>query len=162
MQVNFKFGGAGYPTGAECTFGTDPTGLDVDDVAAVFAGLWTGGLRGSTSDAVTLNSILVKAGPNDVAPSTELAVGTACTRQQGARQPGVARLVQKRTMTGGRKGRGRFYWPIGETQVLDGGAVGSTGLTGFQSTFDDFFDGAAAADCPLVLLHADPITLPST
>jgi hypothetical protein len=154
-QANLKFTGAGYPTGAEITIGFDPLAISAAAAADAFVDLWDTHLKGDTPSAVTLSSVLVKYGPNDTGASAEVGAGIAGTGTDGQVQPGVCALIQKRTADGGRRNRGRIYYPIGEASILDGGALATAYVTGSQSDWALFLAAMPGNTGPMVVLHND-------
>ena len=164
-QVNFKFTGVGAPLGAEVTHGFAISGAGApEDVAGVWAAAWQGTVRTQQSNEVTLSSILVKFGPNDVGPSDEIPIGLAGSAAAGSCAPNTAVLARKVTALGGHAGRGRWYWPgILETQVGSNGFLTPTTLSNYQDEFDGMHSFLSASDFPPVLLHAEgsPITTPT-
>lgn len=71
--------------------------------------------------------------------------------------PNAAVLVTKSTNTGGRRGRGRMYWPwaADESSVGEGGVWASGAVANFQTAMDNFLADLASADLPMVILHRD-------
>ena len=66
-------------------------------------------------------------------------------------------LVQKRTLRGGRKGRGRMYWPVffpNEASVDHSGTIVGTAVTAWQTAMTNWLSGCDSNGCPLVLLHS--------
>jgi hypothetical protein len=163
-QVNLRFGGAGYPTGAEVTFGVSRSGFvgNTEDIAEAVRVAWDANLRPVTPELVTLLTILVKEGPNVDGPSFELGVNAPGTGESEEVNPQSALLVQKRTAGGGRRNRGRMYYPLTENDVTTGGGILSTSLPAFQTGFTDFQGDLAAADLPMVILHNTSTPAPTT
>lgn len=71
--------------------------------------------------------------------------------------PNAAVLVTKSTNTGGRRGRGRMYWPwaADESTVGEGGVWAGSAVANFQAACDDFLADLTTADLPMVILHRD-------
>lgn len=164
-QVNFKFTGVAVPLGAEVTCGCALAGAGApEDVATVWAAAWQGTVKTEQSSEVTLASVLVKFGPNDVGASDEVPIGLAGTAAAGSAAPNTAVLVRKVTALGGHAGRGRWYWPgIIETQVGSNGFLTPAKLSDWQDAFDSFFTFLEASDFPPVLLHGEesPLSTPT-
>lgn len=86
---------------------------------------------------------------------------TATGARSAAMQPAnVALLVQKRSLTGGRRGRGRLYvpWILRDEEVNEVGVVDGTALAAFQSHADDLLADMANGTtldnpAPMVILH---------
>lgn len=162
-QVNLRFGGSGLPTGAEVTFGVlhEESGLSPADVGNAVKTAWNDNVRDASPIHTTLQSILVKFGPNATGPAAEVAVGLAGTNSNADVNPAVAVLVQKHTPVGGRKGRGRFYWPLAtETEMADGGSLTSSAVAGIQTAMDDFLAALDTASIGMAVLHNDGATVP--
>lgn len=65
-------------------------------------------------------------------------------------------LVSKRTGVGGRRGRGRMYWPItsiAESGVDAGGAILAAHRTTVQTRWDNFLTQVATDDLRLLVHH---------
>jgi hypothetical protein len=106
------------------------------------------------SEDLTLQSILVKNGPNSTGPFAELAVGVDGGASLVSVSPAVSLLVQKRTALGGRHGRGRMFVPgLPEAATNKHGEVLSANVDTLILDFLGFFDDMAASDLPLVVLH---------
>ena len=165
-QVNYKFTGVAVPLGAQVTLGValaNPA-AGPDDVATTAAAGWTSSIRNEQVSEITLASVLVKFGPNDLGPSTEQPVGLAGTAAAGSAAPNTAVLVRKVTALGGHAGRGRMFIPgILETQVGSNGFITPSALTGWQDELDNFFTFMEASDLPPVVLHSEgsPLSTPT-
>jgi len=69
-------------------------------------------------------------------------------------------LVQKRTLRGGRAGRGRFYWPAfypNEESVSRTGVIVGAAVTGWQTAMTNWLSGCSSNGVPLFLLHGEPV-----
>lgn len=63
-------------------------------------------------------------------------------------------LLKKTTASGGRRNRGRNYWPgVSEGAVTDSGALEGGVQTGWETNISDWLDGMVAAGLQIVLLH---------
>ena len=161
-QANLKFGGAGYPSGAECTWGFKNDAASSASVLADLIGtMWDDSLQSMTPDAVTLDSVLVKLGPNATGEFAEVAVAIAGTDDAGDVVPNMCALVRKNTALGGRRGRGRLYWPIGEATVGDGGALSGTYVTNSTTNWNLFLTSLATNEIPMYLLHNASLPAPT-
>lgn len=88
--------------------------------------------------------------------SVETAVGQAGTQDGDPSPINTAVLVQKRTTTAGRPGRGRSYWPgfLVDTGVDDSSHITSGPLAGYQSAADDLLAAFEAGTLTgMVVLH---------
>lgn len=71
----------------------------------------------------------------------------------------TALLVRKQTATGGRKGRGRMYWPCfinAESTVNNAGFLEVSDHGNIQGRITDWYDAMVAGDCVPYLFHSDP------
>lgn len=138
-------------------------GLDLggSDPAALVANheIMMGQLASSTVFS-TLTIIEGSSGPDNI--SLDVPSGEPGASSGTAMPPNVAWLLQKRTSTGGRRGRGRNYFPgVTEDAVDDGGTVDSGVLAGWATNIEDFLTAMAAGDWTPRLLHQSSPFLPS-
>jgi hypothetical protein len=163
-QVNFKWGGAGFPTGAECTFGVGRGSTSTPEEDAVdIRDITLTRLSDRIPSTVTLSSILVKYGPNTTGPFHELGVAEAGTGSSGDVNPNVAMLIRKTTSLGGRKGRGRWYWPVAEDQVGQAGVLKTSPdqVTAMNEALALWLGDMATNDHTVYLLHNHPDDAPN-
>lgn len=163
-QINYRWTWPVSGQVAEVAFGVsleDP-GMSVTDVAtAATAAYNLGDLRTVQVATIQLSNVHVKFGPNDTGPSHDTPLSEAGTLTGEGVQPNTGLLITKNTATGGRKGRGRAYWPGIQDAVIDAyGHVTTSALATFQTKFTAWAVALDAALIPLYLLHADPDTLP--
>jgi hypothetical protein len=159
-QANIVFTGGAVPQGAEVTFGFMPTGLNVGDAArsALTIGnqLGTSTIMANLSSLVVATAVRVKLGPNLDGPYHERIINIPGSIVSSTVTPNVAVLVRKNTVLGGRRNRGRFYWPgLRETDVDEAGFVLTTRRTDLQADFDAFLSGLTLADITPVVLHGE-------
>lgn len=156
-QVNFRFDGFALPNGAEVVIGCSLGGEDDPVVIATgYKNAWLASFTEAQTDETNFASVLVKFGPNIDGVSTELPVNVVGGRDVLTEAPNTALLVQKRTATGGRRGRGRMFVPgLDQDDVTGAGKLTSTALALWQGKADEFLGHAAIAAFPPVLLHAD-------
>lgn len=160
-QVNLKYAGVGWPNGGEVTFGVkNNDDLSAAEIAAAVISIWSSNLRSMVPDAILLSSVLVKLGPNVDGDFAEVGSGLAGTDDAGDVAPNMAVLVRKVTALGGRKHRGRMFWPVGESVVLDGGAISSTYVTNANENWADAQVALSSANIPMYLLHNDALVAP--
>lgn len=162
-QVNFVFTGEGAPSGAEITLGLEyNSGDSPSQVAQDCADAWSAeDLDALYVDALTLSAILVKFGPNSTGPSAELAVSVPGTASGAAVPPNTSMVISKITALGGRKGRGRMFFPgINEGAVSSAGILDGALVSGSDSRWTDFAATLALAGHGCVLLHND-LTAPT-
>lgn len=165
-QANFKIGGGGFPNGAEITLGLDVSGvvLGPSAVASDLIANWGANIDPIVPGTLTLDSVLVKFGPNATGPSAEVPSGNAGSGGGTGTSPAVAWLVHKLTASGGRPGRGRMYMPgVQESEIDTAGNLSAGFVAGAQSAMEDFFDQLGADGTPPVLLHsaASPVSTPT-
>jgi len=130
------------------------------DFVGVMASTWHDNLRSSQTSNITLVGTegLYFDGTHEHPVATDL--GEAGTGGTGVLPSNCAILVSKNTDFGGRKYRGRMYWPsiVAEGSVDQNGVVGSSTVTALQGHFDDVFaDFDAVSGASAALLH-DKVT----
>lgn len=67
-----------------------------------------------------------------------------------------ALLIKKLTASGGRRNRGRFYFPaayLPEATVSSNGDLDNTLVANYQARFDNFLTELSGADLPMVVWH---------
>lgn len=145
---------------------TDPVDL-ADSVFARFIASGTIFAASSYSDQYRIGpfsaTIMTASGPQ-TADGTDSQQGT----NAGILPPpnNVAILVQKRTAFGGRRGRGRMYFPPLYPTENSISAIGDlTGVTfdAWQEAMDEFLEAMSVGGTPMYLLHSDvpTVLLPS-
>lgn len=161
-QVNFRLGGNGLPNGGEVTVGfQNQSDLDTDFIASFFGGAWNDNLDAVLPTNVTLLTILAKLGPDATGPFSEVAANSVGNRAAGEVNPQMALLVQKRTALGGRANRGRLFFPVGESDVENGGLISTSLITAASTAFTGFFDDTAGGALPLYVLHKNSPPVPT-
>lgn len=134
----------------------DPVELaDVAFAAMVGSGtLWDPSTYSDEYQHGPYGCTIMTAGGPQTALGTQFEVGTNSGTLPLPNNTAI--LVQKRTVLGGRRGRGRAYFPpLFPTE----GAVGPTGnidsvaLASWQSSMDAFLEAMSTATVPLYLLH---------
>lgn len=161
-QVNYFFTGA-LPRGAQVTFGIENPNHEPPSVLIeAMGGAYNQWIRPHATNQTTMSGILVKCGPNDTGASGEQVYGSTGLKIAGDVMPNVALLVKKNTLLGGRKGRGRFYWPIlGEVNIDNGGYIVDGFRQEMQDAFDSFLQALADPQHGMFLLHNDVGVAPS-
>lgn len=154
-QVTHHFIGGAVPLGAAVTYGI----RNDSDISAVgcasLARAAVAGVVARLTDSVAMVRTSVKLGPNDTGSSGEHA-GAAVNGASGtnAAPPNVAYLVTKVTLLGGRRGRGRMFFPgVEETGVNDGGLNDQAVIDAWTIALDDMLGLLAVSDIPMYLLH---------
>lgn len=163
-QVNIVFAGDGVPSGAEVTFGVNLDGgaTSLADVADAVQTSYQTRLMSLVNSRVHVSEYMVKAGPSSTGATYILTAHDVGTTDLGALPSSLALLVRKQTAGGGRKSRGRFFWPVlGETLIGDGGIISPTALANLQTGFNGFLADLVTADAAMCLLHADALTAPT-
>lgn len=157
-QVNLGFNWFTTQLRAEVVFGISRADLsnNVETVAGLVEEAYLDGdMRGVSSHFITLDNIHVKFGPNDTGPSFDLPVSHESTASGQGATPNTALLVKKNTAVGGRRGRGRMYWPGIEEGVIDAyGNIDPTARDTFQDDFTNFLESLSGSSIPMVVLHA--------
>lgn len=160
-EVTMEFTGAGVPFGAAVVFGVDNTvgGLTPTGVAtAVNTAIGASGIMGRLSSNLGITNLHVKNGPDSTGPFADVSV-TRTGGSAGDTNPSTALLVNKASALGGRKNRGRMFFPgLIEADVGNAGVVTGTALTAFQTQFTSFLTNLSGANIPMVLLHTDGST----
>lgn len=164
-QVNLLLAGDALPNGGEVTFGVDNQSADY--TAATCATLIEADLAGAqdiwdtTRNKVEVVGIKVKLGPNETGPMAILATSIVGDNSSPEVLPNVAYLLRKNTAAGGRKGRGRLYWPgVSISDVTDGGVITSGIVTEQQAGWNAFIAALETSQLDMVLLHAESPTTP--
>lgn len=171
-QVNLTFFLTGDVEPMVVTFGCSPGAFDTpedlaDSIHAQF-------LASGTIFSASSYSELYRIGPFSATIMTASGpqTGEGANSQQGTNTGvlpvpnNVAILVQKRTAFGGRRGRGRAYFPPvypAESNVSAIGDLTSVTRDAWQIAMDDFLESCSTGGTPLYLLHDDQPTpmLPS-
>lgn len=163
-QMNLKILWPVTQQRAEITLGLDVSTYPSSVVQACTDALSaynTSALKAMMNTVGTLDTIDIKFGPNATGPSYSKAAGVIGTRTGSAATPQVAALVQKHTLLGGHKGKGRCYWaPISEGDVDDYGTYASSARTALDAAWASFRTALIGFDLIPVLLHSDPADTP--
>lgn len=163
-QCNIRWTGADFPNGAETTFAVKWTdfGDTIEAQAAAVVGQVTFHLDDRWTSEQSFNTLLYKQGPNETGAAVEVPGGGLGTASASSDFPAVSQLIQKRTAFGGRKQRGRMYWPTPPSSVVDdGGVMISSWTDAFQANLDAWLSDMSSIGLPLYLLHGETSTLPT-
>jgi hypothetical protein len=144
----------GIDSGAE----EDPSAL-ADDVHTAFVNAGTIFEASSMHDDYQVGpfvaSIMTSTGPQ-IGTGVLVRQGTAPT--DGPLPQNCAMLVQRRTARGGRKGRGRMYFPFvypTEVNISPTGVLGAVPFVAWQTAMTEFHAALVASGIPMVLLHSE-------
>jgi hypothetical protein len=118
--------------------------------------------------SVTIRSCTVRIGQG----SGEALTGFVTSTRRGvsghnSAPPNCAALLHKRTQRGGRRGRGRafFPWVLDEATVNEAGQIESGWLANLQEGANNWLAALAASERDMVILHSEGVTstgLPNT
>lgn len=161
--VTFVFSGISVPRGAVCTIGfisnLVPIGQDDADFFATRADNLVIGLCAA---GIACSHVEVKAGPNSTGGTWEAPAGEPGGAGNNPAPPNVATLIRKVTALGGRRGRGRMFWPcIEESNIDHAGRIPTLDRAAKQAVVDSFFEDVETFGRQLVLLH-DTAAVPPT
>jgi hypothetical protein len=140
------------------------SGLTATEAAELYAGAFQTSVLARMVNDITLDSVHVKFGPNDIGSEGDWPVGVAGGSSGDDQVPSVAMLVKKNTELGGRANRGRMYLPgLNESVTDTGGVIDASELPLWQAELETFFDEVVAADLPPVVLHSEdsPVSTPT-
>lgn len=165
-QANLRFGGTGFPLGAEVTLGfnIETYAGDADQMAFNVLDLFSSnGVQNNLSDDVSLVSCSTKFGPNSTGAAGEYFQTVNGQISGDCTPPNTAILVKKITPQGGRTGRGRFYLPgLPEAGCAPGGGLAGTYRSDIQTTMDNWVADLEAIGLLPALLHSpsSPVSAP--
>jgi hypothetical protein len=152
---------------AYVTFGVNPTSTDPAIVAAAIKTAWyaTGAANSRLDSEVTATEFIARLGTD----GGEDLVGSVAGGAAGGLSstlsptPNVAILIHKRTARGGRRGRGRIFFPwcVSETQLEENGSLNSTAITGIQTAMTTWWVAHNTNDVPMVVLHRPSLVNPA-
>src|SRR5688572_21360102 len=153
--ATLRWTGAALPTGAVSTFGFSDNGA-VTEPGAIAANVgttfWLSG--NGWPSTMTLVDVEVKMGPLETGPVAVAPIGIAGGAAPEAYSPNAALLVTKRTLSGGRRGKGRMFLPpLGENAVTTGGVIDPVQVTTIQGRLNDFMAAQGVDELPLFLIH---------
>lgn len=157
-NVSLQLTLTGYNRPAYVTFGCDPTSTDGAIVGAAILTAYqaAGSLRTICDNAVTLTQIRVSMGTDGTADiPTVLPTSVAGTNTITSNPASVAALLRKNTALGGRRGRGRMFFPwcIDDAMVDERGAINSAVVTTLTNAGTAFVGALTTGNCSMFLLH---------
>lgn len=162
-EVALTFSGVALPFQAVCTFGVDQPDADppselLDLLEAELPDL----MNATCTSDVQISNLHVKQGPVSTGVFADRGVNIVGNQASDSPPQQTALNVRKITNEGGRKGRGRMFWPGYPESVLgDDGTFGGSALDQFNDAFEAFRTALDAADNTMVLLHSDPGVAPT-
>ncbi len=156
-QVTHNIGGTAMAHPAAVVYGVDIVGAATPDEAAETAhGLYTDFIMKWATAATSLESTLVKFGPDATGPSGIFAADEPGLVAGAGSPSNCAYLIRKNSALGGRRGRGRMYVPgVAESQVGDDGDLDNSFASDFQDDINNFWLALGLANMPMVILHDD-------
>lgn len=167
-NVRYVFTNAAIQDPMGFTLGCQPLpGMDAEAVADAARVQWTTVFGYSPTVIISgwrfegCMVTLTKAGQPTVGDSLVPVVGSLASPGAVAH---TAVLVRKQTAAGGRKNRGRMYWPpfsLKEISVGVAGELESVFLAGLQDSMAVWHTGMVGDDIPPWLLHTSPADTPT-
>lgn len=160
-QATCVFTGVNLPHNGAIVFGFKNIGSQSASACATDVFNCMGGVVDNMcSSDVQLDHVDVKLGPNDTG-GQGTSSGTPVVGAVGnaTMAPGTAVLVEKSCLEGGRRARGRMYWPgvyegwVGDQGLLESGIVAQ--VNGFMLTLRA---ALTTVDVPMYILHSPSYT----
>jgi uncharacterized protein YaaQ len=149
---------------ATVTFGVNDGALQgAQEVASDIAAAWDQHLKSRMSNDVTLDTVSVW---NDIT-GVDFTVAESGGADFEGLPPNCALLTKKANAQRGRRHQGRCYWPglLADTDVGEGGTIGSAQITAIQEDMDEFLVALGGYDVEMVILHneegSEPIPGPT-
>jgi hypothetical protein len=164
-EVVVPFTHEGLGRSSVITFGIQPGGLALPDPSANVQASIDEFIVPTLDTNVSAGPVEVRVGQDGGEPITYFAdhstVGTKSTNSLAANS---ALLVKKLTARGGKRGRGRMFfpWVLGEDEVDEIGVVAPSVVTSLQAGFNDWLDDLETRFVPMVLLHSSGISAPGS
>ena len=140
--IALEFAGDGLPRGATTTFALrDLTPPAPDVVAQAVADRLVEHFTVNVwSDDAAITVVHVKQGPVETGPTFDLGVDIGGDQASQASFPQGAFLIRKNVVGGGRRNRGRMFWPAVPENVVDSGGQIATGTaSNFTDALNTFF-----------------------
>jgi hypothetical protein len=165
-QINHYFSGAGYPRGAQITYGVSGTAAfaSPSTLATNMHAKFTANVMPQLSTSMQCIYTRAKIGPNSTGPFGFAGSPVTGGISGDADVPSVAILVSKITASGGRANAGRWFLPgLSETYTSTGGTVDATYLANLQAALTAWLT-AVNADTTIgdmVILHSSTSATPT-
>lgn len=136
------------------TYGVEHSGTAPEVAVETCAAYFGSVVEGCCSTNLQLNETWLKEGPSSTG-ATVISTNTAVGGLTGDMlPPNCAMLVQKKTLSGGRRNRGRFYLPgVRASDVSLSGNISPSQLSDAQEVLDTFLAGLETEAVPMVVLH---------
>lgn len=162
MQINWLFAREGDSELMLTSWAAEIAAFDdVNGPDDLFLAWQQSDMRTITTDATSLVRVECVVGTSD--PSAPITLDSVSASNPGgaaedALPNNCALLVKKVTIRGGRRGRGRCFYPdLQQDRVSETGLVGGANLSGYQDAWNDWVTAVEAVTgiVNLVLLHSD-------
>lgn len=159
-EYSCAFKNANVPRPAYVTFGIDfrTKSSDPQGALTTLHSAFTTAVRAVLDADVTMGPGVVRLGQPTPDPPLLLtsAVFSAGTMAQNSLPANVAVLVTKITAKGGRRNRGRLYFPwlLTSTPVNEAGIISSSSVTVIQTALNGFMTGLGTNSTPMVINHS--------
>jgi hypothetical protein len=140
------------------TFALDnPGSLTALAVVNAFQTAFNGQVSPNFDTDVTVLPPTIKLGDGTAVPGEAVASGASVVGTQANKvlPSNCAMIAKKTTGFGGKKNRGRTYYPwiVDETAVDENGILGGTTVTAFTELFTDLLEDLATATVPMVIAN---------
>jgi hypothetical protein len=143
------------------TFSTESTGTPGASLAQTvvdhFQTDFNAAFSATFDSEVTLQPPSIKLGAGTDVPYEAIATGAAVSGGRAGTflPPNVALLVKKLTSLGGKKNRGRTYFPffLDDADVNENGTLATGVQAAFQTLMNSFVNALAADSIPMVISH---------
>lgn len=156
-EATIKFTGPQAPRGAAVIMGgRNIADLSASDLAIQFRQTVVAHLKPQLNLSINYAGVRIKLGPNEDGPIADDAVGAGPGPiGTNPTTPVLAALVTKNTASGGRRGKGRAFFPgmVGEADVDASGVVTAARVTSLQTSFNAWWQDLTDDAIPPYLLH---------
>lgn len=155
LVISGSFDGSERPWAMSCGYSIEA--FDTSDVSDIAQNIEDSDWLGNASSDLNVSEVDAVIGTSDPSAPVHYTAGVSGAGGGGAgTSPNVAYLVRKSTLAGGRKGRGRTYFPgVTEASLGDGGTVieGDGSLrAGLEGFWNDITSGVESIT-GIYLLH---------
>lgn len=162
-QASIEHWLANYTRPAVTVWGLDVSAYpdDADDLAQTFHSQYVNYIGLRIDSNVTIRGAKVLIGQDGGDP----VIGTSTDTDPGGRSsnstsPALALMAHLNTGLGGRRNRGRKYfpWALGDDAVSEQGAVLAADITAWNTNLANFLEAMENNFAPVVLLHGPGVT----